>query len=141
MGIIHRTIQRERGRIQCNRRLRHRRLITTIHSFLNPEQNHIHKITRCSNRMMISSLFLLLIVTIPPRVADAAVTASQSSSTAASSSPPPPADNKKDVFRYNNLDYIDTNTLQYYLSAPSENFDVAVLYFAQWCKNCHALAP
>lgn len=45
------------------------------------------------------------------------------------------------VKRLNNLDYLDAATLRYYLSAPAMDYDVAVMFYAQWCKNCHALAP
>jgi thiol-disulfide isomerase/thioredoxin len=87
------------------------------------------------------SLLLILIAKTTRLAVFAAVATSSSQQTQSSTSSPPVVDGNKDVFRYNNLDYIDTKTLQYYLDAPSENFDVAVLYFAQWCKNCHALAP
>jgi len=39
------------------------------------------------------------------------------------------------------LDYLDADTLEYYLSAPTADYDVAVMFYAQWCHNCHALAP
>ena len=45
------------------------------------------------------------------------------------------------VQRPYHLDYLDVETMDYYLSAPKEDFDVAVLFYAQWCSNCHAFAP
>lgn len=47
---------------------------------------------------------------------------------------------KQVVKRLNNLDYLDAAALRYYLSAPQADYDVAVMFYAQWCKNCHALA-
>jgi thiol-disulfide isomerase/thioredoxin len=46
-----------------------------------------------------------------------------------------------EVTRPHNLDYLDAETMNHYLSAPKEDFDVAVLFYAQWCNNCHAFAP
>ena len=46
-----------------------------------------------------------------------------------------------EVQRRESLDYLDAETVEYYLSAPTANYDVAVLFYAQWCRNCHALAP
>lgn len=45
------------------------------------------------------------------------------------------------VKRINQLDYFDIDTMLYYLQAPALEYDVAVLFYAQWCKNCHAFAP
>jgi thiol-disulfide isomerase/thioredoxin len=59
------------------------------------------------------------------------------------------------AFRTGNLDYFDSDTLRYYLglsiasddhvvmhtAPPIHDYDVVVLYFAQWDKNSHALAP
>lgn len=46
-----------------------------------------------------------------------------------------------EVTRPYHLDYLDIETMEYYLSAPKEDFDVAVLFYAQWCSNCHSFAP
>lgn len=46
-----------------------------------------------------------------------------------------------EVIRPNNLDYLDLETMEYFLTAPKEDFDVAVLFYAQWCNNCHKFAP
>lgn len=47
-----------------------------------------------------------------------------------------------EVLRNRHLDYLDTETLQYYLSGDArEDFDVAVMFYAQWCRNCHSFAP
>lgn len=46
-----------------------------------------------------------------------------------------------EVTRPYNLDYLDVETMEYFLSAPKEDFDVAVLFYAQWCSNCHNFAP
>lgn len=46
-----------------------------------------------------------------------------------------------EVIRPHNLDYLDVETMEYFLSAPKEDFDVAVLFYAQWCNNCHKFAP
>lgn len=46
-----------------------------------------------------------------------------------------------EVTRPYNLDYLDIETLEYFLSAPKEDFDVAVMFYAQWCNNCHNFAP
>jgi len=46
-----------------------------------------------------------------------------------------------EVTRPYHLDYLDVETMEYYLSAPMEDFDVAVLFYAQWCNNCHKFAP
>jgi thiol-disulfide isomerase/thioredoxin len=55
--------------------------------------------------------------------------------------------------RERNLDHLDIETISYYLGidpvtleplkkAPAQvGFDVAVMFYAQWCQNCHALAP
>jgi hypothetical protein len=43
--------------------------------------------------------------------------------------------------RINHLDYFDADTMLYYLQAPKLEYDVAILFYAQWCKNCHAFAP
>jgi thiol-disulfide isomerase/thioredoxin len=48
---------------------------------------------------------------------------------------------KQDVKRLNNLDYLDAAALRYYLSAPQADYDVAIMFYAQWCTNCHSLAP
>lgn len=82
----------------------------------------------------------------------------------------PPPKNQKAPFRHRNLDYWDGDTLAAYLSisptyphtaitegssSSSNNNDTyitddspvyagndaAVLFYAQWCNNCHALAP
>ena len=46
-----------------------------------------------------------------------------------------------EVKRQHNLDYLDNETLRYYLSAPKEDYDVAVMFYAQWDRNSHNLAP
>ena len=46
-----------------------------------------------------------------------------------------------DVMRPHNLDYLDVDTMNYYLEGPKKDYDVAVLFYAQWCNNCHAFAP
>eukprot|EP00977_Amphora_coffeiformis_P000576 scaffold132_cov170-Amphora_coffeaeformis.AAC.55 len=46
-----------------------------------------------------------------------------------------------EVTRPYHLDYLDVETMEYYLTAPTEDFDVAVLFYAQWCNNCHKFAP
>ena len=46
-----------------------------------------------------------------------------------------------EVTRPYQLDYLDVETMEYFLSAPTEDFDVAVLFYAQWCSNCHKFAP
>jgi hypothetical protein len=44
--------------------------------------------------------------------------------------------------RQGNLDYMDASTVKYYLSPDTrEDYNVAILFYAQWCRNCHALAP
>jgi uncharacterized membrane protein YgcG len=43
--------------------------------------------------------------------------------------------------RVGNLDYMDAATVKYYLSAPKEDYNVAIMFYAQWCRNCHAFAP
>lgn len=50
------------------------------------------------------------------------------------------------VTRVGNLDYLDAATMAYYLDAPRwtadhPEHDVVVLFYAQWCRNCHAFAP
>ena len=45
------------------------------------------------------------------------------------------------VKRKGNLDYMDVETVKYYLTAPNESYNVAIMFFAQWCQNCHHLAP
>ena len=48
----------------------------------------------------------------------------------------------QELKRLNNLDYLDVPALQYYLSpSTTEDYDVAILFYAQWSDNCHALAP
>jgi hypothetical protein len=39
------------------------------------------------------------------------------------------------------LDYLDADTLEYYLQAPRHTYDVAILFYAQWDDNSHAFAP
>lgn len=46
-----------------------------------------------------------------------------------------------EVTRPYHLDYLDVETMEYYLTAPQEDFDVAVMFYAQWCSNCHSFAP
>ena len=50
-----------------------------------------------------------------------------------------------DVMRPYNLDYLDVETMKYYLEPdphrPTHDYDVAVLYYAQWDSNSHAFAP
>jgi thiol-disulfide isomerase/thioredoxin len=69
------------------------------------------------------------------RVVAAKTTTSRSSSTA--NTPAAPT-----VRRQGHLDHFDAATMEYYLNASSTDpFDVAVLWYAPWCRNCHALAP
>lgn len=47
-----------------------------------------------------------------------------------------------EVRRQGQLDHLDAETLDYYLNPEAKSdYDVAVLFYAQWCRNCHALAP
>ncbi|KAL7564055.1 hypothetical protein ACA910_006958 [Epithemia clementina (nom. ined.)] len=50
-----------------------------------------------------------------------------------------------DVMRPYNLDYFDTETMNYYLGdngqPPKHDYDVAVLFYAQWDTNSHKFAP
>mmetsp|Transcript_27073 Transcript_27073/g.74659 ORF Transcript_27073/g.74659 Transcript_27073/m.74659 type:complete len:509 (+) Transcript_27073:121-1647(+) len=53
-----------------------------------------------------------------------------------------------EVLRPYNLDYLDVDTMRHYLQKTpnankddKEDYDVAVLFYAQWCNNCHAFAP
>lgn len=48
---------------------------------------------------------------------------------------------EKPIMRVKSLDYLDAAALRYYLSAPEREYDVAVMFYASWCDNCHALAP
>lgn len=54
--------------------------------------------------------------------------------------------------RERNLDHWDADTLVYYLGidettgkvSPDHEYpgyDTAVMFYAQWCQNCHAFAP
>jgi thiol-disulfide isomerase/thioredoxin len=46
------------------------------------------------------------------------------------------------IFRHDHLDYLDADTLRYYLSTKdSLDYDVAVMFYAQWSTHCHSLAP
>jgi hypothetical protein len=47
-----------------------------------------------------------------------------------------------ETFRKYNLDYLDIETLSYYLNDDTaESFDVAVMFYAQRDQNCHTFAP
>ena len=47
------------------------------------------------------------------------------------------------VFRHDHLDYLDVATLTYYIENTSEtlDYDVAIMFYAQWSSHCHTLAP
>lgn len=45
------------------------------------------------------------------------------------------------VERKRYLDYLDAETMEYYLEAPRLDHDVVVLFYASWDRNSHALAP
>jgi thiol-disulfide isomerase/thioredoxin len=46
------------------------------------------------------------------------------------------------IFRHDHLDYLDADTLRYYISnKDSLDYDVAVMFYAQWSTHCHSLAP
>jgi hypothetical protein len=56
------------------------------------------------------------------------------------------------VFRHDHLDYLDLETMRYYLEPPVSRttsvdqqptleYDVAVMFYAQWSSHCHTLAP
>ena len=54
----------------------------------------------------------------------------------------------KAVFRKNHLDYLNPETLEFYLSqqplsssSSTLDYDVAILYYADWDRNSHKLAP
>lgn len=60
------------------------------------------------------------------------------------------ASTTKDVFRKNNLDYFNVETLDYFLSLDANanhqttstlDYDVAVLFYANWDRNSHVIAP
>jgi thiol-disulfide isomerase/thioredoxin len=82
---------------------------------------------------------LLLCLISFPTYGWAATTAGGAADSAGSTSKAPKAPGG--VKRIKNLDYLDAATVRYYLSAPTADYDVAILFYAQWCKNCHALAP
>jgi len=67
----------------------------------------------------------------------------QSSSSASSSSTSSSSNSvQTELQRVKNLDYLDIPAMQYYLNAnTTEPYDVAVMFYAQRCSNCHALAP
>jgi len=94
------------------------------------------------------SFFLTLSRSSPP-FAEAATAAKESENTGVKGQEPP--------FRHRNLDYWDADTLAAYLSVSptyphklmtsTDNApmyagnDAAILFYAQWCNNCHSLAP
>jgi thiol-disulfide isomerase/thioredoxin len=44
--------------------------------------------------------------------------------------------------RSGHIDLLDAETLQYYMDESTrEDFDVVVLFYAQWCSNCRGLSP
>jgi hypothetical protein len=51
-------------------------------------------------------------------------------------------DKSSETFRKYNLDYLDIETLSYYLADDTaEAYDVAVMFYAQRDDNCHTFAP
>ena len=49
---------------------------------------------------------------------------------------------RAEVLRHDHLDYLDPQTLNEYLDTEQERpYDVAVMFYAQWCRNCHSFAP
>ena len=47
------------------------------------------------------------------------------------------------VFRNDHLDYLDVETVKYYIENTHEtlDYDVAIMFYAQWSSHCHTLAP
>ena len=47
------------------------------------------------------------------------------------------------VFRHDHLDYLDVETVKYYIENTQEtlDYDVAIMFYAQWSSHCHTLAP
>ena len=47
------------------------------------------------------------------------------------------------VFRHDHLDYLDIDTVKYYINNTQEtlDYDVAIMFYAQWSSHCHTLAP
>jgi thiol-disulfide isomerase/thioredoxin len=47
------------------------------------------------------------------------------------------------VFRHDHLDYLDVETMKYYIENTQEtlDYDVAIMFYAQWSSHCHSLAP
>jgi thiol-disulfide isomerase/thioredoxin len=46
------------------------------------------------------------------------------------------------ILRHDHLDYLDADTLRYYLSTTDTlEYDVAIMFYAQWSTHCHSLAP
>lgn len=47
-----------------------------------------------------------------------------------------------EVFRKNNIDYLNAETLQYFLNADNvKDYDVTVMFYASWDSNSRRLAP
>jgi thiol-disulfide isomerase/thioredoxin len=47
------------------------------------------------------------------------------------------------AFRHDHLDYLDIDSLKYYIENTQEtlDYDVAIMFYAQWSSHCHTLAP
>ena len=88
---------------------------------------------------LLSSLSLL---SSPLVMVNAATTTSSSTSTSTTSTT---IDGDDGVMRPYNLDYLNVETLQYYIqyepSPPRHEYDIAILYYAQWDSNSHSFAP
>ena len=76
--------------------------------------------------LIVSSL-ILLIVTLPVVVVECAETVGTNGK----------------VFRHDHLDYLDVDTVKYYIENTQEtlDYDVAIMFYAQWSSHCHTLAP
>jgi hypothetical protein len=67
--------------------------------------------------------------------ADAATTTSSTGSTTSGA-----ADRNKPSHRRNNLDYLNADALEYFLSYPPLEYDAVILFYANWDRHSHSFA-
>jgi hypothetical protein len=73
-------------------------------------------------------------------VAHAATTTTSTSSQSSSSSSASAATSGKPSHRKNNLDYLNADTLDFFLSKPALDYDAVVLFYANWDRHSHTFA-